>query len=92
LLETIGKLAVSVYLLMDKAYADWKTRWTAWSLRFNPVVPPKSNAVGKRALKEIVGDCPALIMFDRNYASLEFVDFLEESGVKYLIRLITRPK
>jgi transposase len=49
LLETIGKLAVSVYLLMDKAYADWKTRWTAWTLRFNPVVPPKSNTVGKWA-------------------------------------------
>ena len=26
-------------------------------------------------------------MFDRNYASLEFMDFLEKSGVKYLIRL-----
>jgi hypothetical protein len=39
------------------------------------------------ALKEIVGEQPVLIMFDRNYASLEFVDFLEESGVKYLIRL-----
>jgi IS4 transposase len=26
-------------------------------------------------------------MFDRNYESLEFMDFLEESGVKYLIRL-----
>jgi hypothetical protein len=40
-----------------------------------------------KALKEITGDRPVLIMFDRNYASLEFVDFLEESGVKYLIRL-----
>jgi hypothetical protein len=39
------------------------------------------------ALKEIVGDRPALIMFDRNYASLEFIDYLENSGVKYLIRL-----
>jgi len=39
------------------------------------------------ALKEIVGERPVLIMFDRNYASLEFVDFLEKSGVKYLIRL-----
>jgi hypothetical protein len=39
------------------------------------------------ALKEIVGKRPVLIMFDRNYASLEFVDFLEKSGVKYLIRL-----
>jgi hypothetical protein len=40
-----------------------------------------------KGLKEIVGEQPVLIMFDRNYASLEFVDFLEESGVKYLIRL-----
>ena len=39
------------------------------------------------ALKEIVGERPVVIMFDRNYASLEFVDFLEKSGVKYLIRL-----
>jgi len=40
-----------------------------------------------RALKGIIGERPVLIMFDRNYASLEFVDFLEKSGVKYLIRL-----
>jgi hypothetical protein len=39
------------------------------------------------ALKEIVGDRPTLIMFDRNYESLEFMDFLEKAGVKYLIRL-----
>ena len=39
------------------------------------------------ALKGIAGERPALIMFDRNYASLEFADFLEKSGVKYLIRL-----
>jgi len=39
------------------------------------------------ALKETAGERPVLIMFDRNYVSLEFMDFLEESGVKYLIRL-----
>ena len=39
------------------------------------------------AVKEITAGRPILIMFDRNYASLEFMDFLEESGVKYLIRL-----
>jgi hypothetical protein len=39
------------------------------------------------ALKATVGERPVLIMFDRNYASLEFVHFLEKSGVKYLIRL-----
>ena len=40
-----------------------------------------------KALKRIVGDRPVLILFDRNYASLEFMDFLEKAGVKYLIRL-----
>jgi len=39
------------------------------------------------AMKEITGDKSVLIMFDRNYASLEFMSFLEKSGVKYLIRL-----
>jgi len=39
------------------------------------------------ALKEIVNEKPVLVMFDRNYASLEFIDFLDKSGVKYLIRL-----
>ncbi|GBU29177.1 hypothetical protein R84B8_02741 [Treponema sp. R8-4-B8] len=39
------------------------------------------------ALKEITGERPVLIMFDRNYESLEFMDFLEQKGVKYLIRL-----
>ena len=39
------------------------------------------------ALKEITGERPVLIMFDRNYASLEFMDFLEQNGIKYLIRL-----
>jgi transposase len=29
---------------MDRAYADFKTRFTAWSLCFKAVVPPKSNA------------------------------------------------
>jgi hypothetical protein len=39
------------------------------------------------ALKEITGDRPVLLMFDRNYASLEFMDFIEKAGLKYLIRL-----
>jgi transposase len=30
---------------MDRAYEDDLTRLTAWRLRFNPVVPPKSNRV-----------------------------------------------
>jgi transposase len=44
LLETVGKQESSVPLLMDRAYADFKTRFTAWSLCFKAVVPPKSNA------------------------------------------------
>jgi hypothetical protein len=38
-------------------------------------------------LKEIAGDRKTLIIFDRNYASLEFIDFLEKSGMFYLVRL-----
>jgi len=43
LLETLGKQENTIDLLMDKAYEDDTTRFTAWSLKFNPVVPPKSN-------------------------------------------------
>jgi len=32
---------------MDRAYADFKTRLTAWDLRFKAVVPPKTNTVDK---------------------------------------------
>ena len=32
-------------MVMDKAYEDDQTRRTAWSLKFSPVVPPKSNRV-----------------------------------------------
>jgi hypothetical protein len=39
------------------------------------------------AVKETIGDRKALIIFDRNYVSLEFIDFLEKAGVFYLIRL-----
>jgi transposase len=47
LLETAGKQEITVPLLMDRAYADFKTRFTAWDLRFHAVVPPKSNTVDK---------------------------------------------
>jgi transposase len=47
LLETVGKQKTAVPLLMDRAYADFKTRFTAWDLRFKAVVPPKSNTVDK---------------------------------------------
>lgn len=43
LLEIAGKHREHPFLLMDRAYQDDKTRFTAWSLGFNPVVPPKSN-------------------------------------------------
>jgi len=45
LLESVGPLKETVPLLMDRAYEDDKTRFCAWSLRFNPVVPPKKNRV-----------------------------------------------
>jgi len=44
LLETVGKQESGVPLLMDRAYADYRTRFTAWNLCFKAVVPPKSNA------------------------------------------------
>jgi len=43
LLETIGKQKNTIPLLMDKAYEDDQTRYTAQMLKFDPVVPPKSN-------------------------------------------------
>jgi transposase len=47
LLETVGKQERSVPLLMDRAYSDFKTRFTAWDLCFKAVVPPKTNRVDK---------------------------------------------
>ena len=38
-------------------------------------------------IKAIVGERPVVILFDRGYVSLEFQDFLEGTGVKYLMRL-----
>jgi transposase len=43
LMETLGKQDEIVPLLMDRAYEDDLTRFTAQMLRFEPVVPPKSN-------------------------------------------------
>lgn len=40
----LKRLASSVPVLMDRAYADFKTRFTVWSLCFKAVVPAKSNA------------------------------------------------
>jgi hypothetical protein len=39
------------------------------------------------AIKEITGCRPVLIIFDRGYPSLEFINFLEKHGISYLIRL-----
>jgi transposase len=46
-LETFGKQETIAQLVMDRAYSDFKTRFTAWDLHFQAVVPPKSNTVGK---------------------------------------------
>ena len=47
LLETLVKQETVVPLLMDRAYADIKTQFTAWELYFHAVVPPKTNTVDK---------------------------------------------
>jgi len=47
LLETLGKQETIVPLLMDRVYADIKTRFTAWELCFHAVVPPKTNTADK---------------------------------------------
>jgi hypothetical protein len=38
-------------------------------------------------MREAVGERPVRIIFDRNYVSLDFLNYLEGAGVKYLIRL-----
>jgi transposase len=43
LMAEAGPVERPAALLMDRAYADWKTRYTAWEFRFKPVVPPKRN-------------------------------------------------
>ena len=40
-----------------------------------------------KCLKETIGERKALVLFDRLYGALEFINFLEEQGVKYIIRL-----
>lgn len=39
------------------------------------------------ALKEIVGERPTVIVFDRLYTSLELINRLETAGIKYLMRV-----
>ena len=43
LMETIGKQKIPISLVMDKAYEDDDTLYTAQILNFKPVVPPKNN-------------------------------------------------
>ena len=43
LMETVGKQKTLTPLIMDRAYEDDYTRYTAQTLKFDPVVPPKSN-------------------------------------------------
>jgi hypothetical protein len=38
-------------------------------------------------IKGVVGEQPVLVIFDRNYPSLEFMHYLEKGGIKYLMRL-----
>ncbi len=43
LLETIGKIKKSIFLILDRAYEDNYTRYIARTLNFRPVVPQKKN-------------------------------------------------
>ena len=43
LMETIGRQKTVAPLLIDRAYEDDLTRYIAQTLKFAPVVPPKSN-------------------------------------------------
>jgi len=43
LMETVGKQDAVTPLLMDRAYEDGYTRYIAQTLKFDPIVPPKSN-------------------------------------------------
>ena len=42
-METVGMQETIVPLLMDRAYEDDLTRYTAQCLNFKPIVPPKKN-------------------------------------------------
>ena len=42
-METVGKQSKITPIIMDKAYEDNETQLVAQSLKFEPVVPPKSN-------------------------------------------------
>ena len=42
------------------------------------------------AIEQIVKNRPVLLIFDRNYVSLEFINYLEKAGINYLIRLHKR--
>ena len=43
LMETMGKQENLTPLIMDRAYEDGQTPYIAQMLKFEPVVPPKSN-------------------------------------------------
>jgi IS4 transposase len=54
------------------------------SYKSSETVSAKENI---KSAKKIIGNRPVLIIFDRGYPSLEFIDFLEKHGITYLIRL-----
>ena len=43
LMDTVGTQKTVIPLVMDKAYEDDYTRYIAQMLKFDPIVPPKSN-------------------------------------------------
>jgi IS4 transposase len=40
-----------------------------------------------RRAREITGDVPLIVLFDRGYPSIRLVDFMEREGIRYLFRL-----
>jgi hypothetical protein len=40
-----------------------------------------------RRAREITGDIPLIVLFDRGYPSIRLIDFLEREGIRYLFRL-----
>ena len=45
LMETVGRQKTITPLIMDRAYEDDYTRYIAQTLKFDPIVPQKSNRV-----------------------------------------------
>ncbi|GMO52542.1 MAG: hypothetical protein Pg6C_18230 [Treponemataceae bacterium] len=87
LLERIGPLEQTALLLTDRAYEDDCTRLAAWTLRFNPVVPPKKNRTKPREYdRELYKQRNETERFFRRLKAFRCVRYLLEPA------LLTKPK